>query len=170
MKANAIFMVSFLLLITSCNSDQKSVTNKEQIDLKQKHMNNQGVITKISSQNFEDTYTALVSVINNNPKLKIVAELDHHANAASVGLPLNPTRIIMFGNPNLGTPLMQSSPITGLDLPQKILVWQDDQGKVKVSYNDPTYLQERHNIEEKTDILQKVSSALDGLTNKAIGN
>ncbi len=170
MKANAIFMVSFLLLITSCNSDQKSVTNKEQIDLKQKHMNYQGVITKISSQNFEDTYTALVSVINNNPKLKIVAELDHHANAASVGLPLNPTRIIMFGNPNLGTPLMQSSPITGLDLPQKILVWQDDQGKVKVSYNDPTYLQERHNIEEKKDILQKVSSALDGLTNKAIGN
>ncbi|MEW7290858.1 DUF302 domain-containing protein [Aquimarina sp. 2304DJ70-9] len=133
-------------------------------------MKNQGVITKVSVQNFEDTYTTLVKNITNNPNLKIVAELDHQANAASVGLKLNSTRIIMFGNPNLGTPLMQSSQITGLDLPQKILVWQDDHGKVKVSYNDPAYVQNRHAIEGKSDVLQKISSALDGLTNKAIGN
>jgi len=75
----------------------------------------------------------------------------------------------MFGNPNLGTPLMQNSPVTGLDLPQKILIWQDDQGQVKVSYNDPLYLKNRHGIEGKDEILQKISSALDMLTNKAIG-
>ncbi|WP_236669070.1 DUF302 domain-containing protein [Aquimarina mytili] len=133
-------------------------------------MDNQGVITKVSSKNFEDTYSTLVNVITNNPNLKIVAELDHQANAASVGLKLNPTRIIMFGNPNLGTPLMQNSQTTGLDLPQKILVWQDDQGEVKVSYNNPIYVQDRHNIVGQVDVLKKIGGALDGLTNKAIGD
>ncbi len=171
MKIYKIFIGSLLLMITitSCNLDQRGV-GKKQINLKQKNMKDQGVITKVSSQSFEDTYTTLIKVITNNPNLKIVAELDHQANAASVGLKLNSTRIIMFGNPNLGTPLMQNSQITGLDLPQKILIWQDDRGEVKVSYNDPAYLQNRHTIEGKDDVLQKVSGALDMLTNKATDN
>ena len=79
---------------------------------------------------------------------------------------LAPTRIIMFGNPRLGTPLMQAGDFTGLDLPQKILVTEKD-GVVSLSYNDPMYLKERHNIVEKDEVLQKVSGALDKITTAA---
>ncbi len=80
-------------------------------------MSNTGIITKTSNQNFQDTYTKLKGIIHNNPNLKILLELDHQANAASVDLTLPPTKIIFFGNPKLGTPLMQSGTLTGLDLP-----------------------------------------------------
>ena len=80
---------------------------------------------------------------------------------------LNPTRIIMFGNPKLGTPLMLSSQSTGLDLPQKILVTEDENGVVQLRYNDPLYLQERHDISDRTEILTKISGALDKITNAA---
>lgn len=129
----------------------------------------QGVITKVSTKNFEETYNSLKETIADNPNLKIIAELDHQGNSTSVGLKLNPTRIIMFGNPKLGTPLMQSSQTTGLDLPQKIMVWQDDQDMVKVSYNNPEYLKQRHGIEEKDEVLEKISEALNKITNVAIG-
>ena len=108
-------------------------------------------------------------MINNNPNLKIIAQLDHQANAASVGLELRPTRIVMFGNPNLGTPLMQNAQTTGLDLPQKIMVWQDDQNTVNISYNDPQYLQKRHGIDGADEVLNKVTVALDKITNAASG-
>ena len=106
------------------------------------------------------------SVISNNPNLKILLELNHQANAASVDLSLAPTRIILFGNPRLGTPLMGSGDFTGLDLPQKILVSERD-GAVSLSYNDPMYLKERHNIKGQDEVLQKVVGALDNITTAA---
>jgi len=129
-------------------------------------MENTGIITKVSEQNFEDTYEKLKSVISNNPKLKILLELNHQANAASVDLTLAPTRIILFGNPRLGTPLMASGDYTGLDLPQKILV-SERNGIVSLSYNDPMYLKERHNIKGQDEVLQKVVGALDNITTAA---
>ena len=129
-------------------------------------MNNTGIITKISQQSFEKTYEKLRSIISNNPNLKILLELDHQANASSVDLNLEPTKIILFGNPNLGTPLMQSGDLTGLDLPQKILVTERN-GAVSISYNDPMYLKNRHNITGQDEILGKVSGALDKITTAA---
>ncbi|KAA1244575.1 DUF302 domain-containing protein [Aquimarina sp. RZ0] len=168
------YCLLLLLICTisnSCNQTAKDSSNGEQTELKEgmKDKIQQGLITKISTKSFEETYNALVEVITNNPNLKIIAQLDHQANAASVGLELNPTRIILFGNPRLGTPLMQNAQTTGLDLPQKILVWQDEQEKINISYNDPFYLQERHGISEKDEVLQKVSGALDKITNVAAG-
>ncbi|MEO0334020.1 MAG: DUF302 domain-containing protein, partial [Bacteroidota bacterium] len=93
----------------------------------------EGVVTVASNQSFEDTYDKLKSTIDGNPNLRIVAELDHQANAASVGLDLNPTRLIVFGNPNLGTPLMQESQTIGIDLPQKMLVYETEAGEVYVA-------------------------------------
>jgi len=130
-------------------------------------MSENGIITKTSSENFEDTYQKLRQIIDNNPNLKILMELNHQANAASVGLDLSPTRIIMFGNPNLGTPLMSAAQSTGLDLPQKILVTESAEGVVSVSYNDPAYLQKRHGITGADPILQKVTGALDKITTAA---
>ncbi len=129
-------------------------------------MSNQGIISKVSEQSFADTYAKLKGIISDNPALKIILELDHQANAASVDLALEPTRIILFGNPKLGTPLMASANLCGLDLPQKILV-TERQSVVSISYNDPAYLQERHNIEGQEEVLQKVSGALDKITTAA---
>jgi len=127
-----------------------------------------GIITKISKVDFEQTYQQLRTVIDNNPNLKIIAELNHQGNAATVDLELLPTRIIMFGNPRLGTPLMQNAQTIGLDLPQKILVYQDASGVVKVAYNDPLYLKNRHGVTENEGILEKISGALNKLTEVAI--
>ncbi len=129
-------------------------------------MSNTGIITKISSLNFEETYEKLKTIISNNPNLKILLELDHQANAQSADLTLPPTKIILFGNPKLGTPLMQAGSFTGLDLPQKILV-SERNGTVSISYNDPNYLKDRHQIEGKDEVLQKVITALDNITTNA---
>jgi len=131
-------------------------------------MPNTGIITKVSNQDFDATYQKLKNIIDGNPNLKIILEMDHQANAAKAGLTLRPTRLIVFGNPNLGTPLMQSAETLGLDLPQKILVVEGDDGTVSVSYNDPAYLQSRHDISGKDEVLTKVSGALDKITSGAI--
>ena len=127
-----------------------------------------GIITKVSKVSFEQTYQQLRAVIDNNPNLKIIGELDHQNNAASVDLKLNPTRIILFGNPKLGTPLMQNAQTIGLDLPQKILVYQEEDGTVKVAYNDPLYLKTRHGVTVQEAILEKISGALNKLTEVAV--
>ncbi len=130
-------------------------------------MDNTGIITKESQLSFEETYSKLKMIITNNPNLKLLFELDHSANAAKVDKTLRPTRILMFGNPNLGTPLMTAGNNTGLDLPQKMLVQQKEDGTVTVSYNDPQYLVSRHGIEGQDDIIQKVSGALDKISSGA---
>jgi len=157
--------------LVSCNQIDKEASNQEEkikhVTMKAEHQI--GVISKTSTKNFEDTYASLVEVLTKNPNLKIIAELNHQANAASVGLTLNPTRIVMFGNPRLGTPLMQTSASVGLDLPQKMLVTQSDSGAVVISYNDPLYLKERHGIEGNEEVFKKVSGALDMISNAAAG-
>jgi uncharacterized protein (DUF302 family) len=74
----------------------------------------------------------------------VFAVVDHSGEAAKVGMSLPPTKLLIFGNPKAGTPLMAAAPSAALDLPLKILVWQDAGGKVWVSYNSPQYLQRRH--------------------------
>ena len=130
----------------------------------------EGIITKTSGNSFEDTYSALQATIANNANLTIVAEVNHTMNAIGVNLELNPTRLIIFGNPNLGTPLMQNKQTTGLDLPQKILVWEDDEDMVHVSYNDPAFIAERHGIMDNTETLETITNALDNISNAAITN
>ena len=130
----------------------------------------EGIVTKAGTLSFEETYSKLKSALESNPNISIMAELDHQKNAAGVGLELDPTRIIIFGNPNLGTPLMQEEQSIGLDLPQKMLVWENSEGEVYVSYNDPYFIAERHSVGNNDEILNKISTALDNLSNAATGN
>ncbi len=82
---------------------------------------------------------------------------------------LAPTELLVFGNPSLGTPLMQSQPTTGIDLPMKALVYEDQDGRVWLAYNDPAWLATRHSIKDRDEIIQKMSGALDQLTDAATG-
>ncbi|MDW3192421.1 MAG: DUF302 domain-containing protein [Cytophagales bacterium] len=125
-----------------------------------------GIISKVSQLNFQETYDKLKHVISDNPNLKLILELDHQANAASVDLTLPPTRAIFFGNPRLGTHLMASGEFAALDLPQKIVVTERE-GTITVAYNDPAYLKARHDIEGQDEVIQKIAGALDKITSVA---
>ena len=128
-----------------------------------------GLVTVESTYGVNETYNRLRGAIEQNEMLSIVAEVDHSANAESVGKELRPTRLIIFGNPNLGTPLMQAEQTTGIDLPQKFLVYENVEGRTLVAYNDPYYLAERHGIEGQDEELQKISTVLAGLAETATG-
>jgi len=92
--------------------------------------------------------------------MKIFARINHAAGAATVDKELPPTELVIFGNPKVGAPLMLCSRSTGIDLPQKALIWQDGQGATWFSYNDPQYLKSRHDIQGCDPVLEKVSHAL----------
>jgi uncharacterized protein (DUF302 family) len=79
-------------------------------------------------------------------KLTVFARVDHAAGAASVGLTLRPTDVVIFGNPMGGTALMQDQQSAGIDLPLKVLVWEDADGKVWLTYNDPAWVAQRHGL------------------------
>jgi uncharacterized protein (DUF302 family) len=78
--------------------------------------------------------------------LLVFARIDHAAGARDVGASLRPTELLIFGNPKGGTPLMQDRQLAGIDLPLKALGWEDEQGKVWLSYNDPHWIAERHGL------------------------
>ena len=77
----------------------------------------------------------------------IFARIDHSGEASKLGLTMRPTKLLIFGSPKAGTPLMQAAPTIAIDLPLKALFWQDAEGKVWLTYNDPAYLQQRHNVQ-----------------------
>jgi uncharacterized protein (DUF302 family) len=126
-----------------------------------------GLVTVESNLAFEETFDRLQAALEANENLRILTTVDHQANAAGVGHSLPPTRLILFGNPALGTPLMQGSRTTAIDLPQKMLVWQDQDGRVFLTYNDPLYLRQRHGLEGGDEILTTMSNALRTLANVA---
>jgi len=132
-------------------------------------MPNNGLIIKTSKSDFDTTYQKLRDILSANPNLKIILELDHSKNAANADIELLPTKIILFGNPKLGTPLMLANRTVAIDLPQKMIVFEDISGVVKVAYNDPAYLKERHNLEDRDEELAKVSGALDKISSAVTG-
>jgi uncharacterized protein (DUF302 family) len=102
--------------------------------------------------------------------ITVFARIDHAAGAASVAMPLRPTELLIFGNPKAGTPLMQSNQTIGIDLPLKILGWQDADGKVWLTYNDPSWLGRRHRLDSGTNAsINALATMLATLSNAAAG-
>jgi uncharacterized protein (DUF302 family) len=99
--------------------------------------------------------------------MRIVARINHAAGAASVDMVLRPTELLIFGNPKVGTPLMQCEQTVAIDLPQKMLIWEDESGTVWLSYNDPQYLAERHDIKGCEENIRKVAGALANFADAA---
>ncbi len=128
-----------------------------------------GAVVVASTRSFGDTVTALTTALDANPNLNLARVIDHQAAAASRGLALPPTTELFFGNPAIGTPLMHASQTAGIDLPQKMLIWEDLFGVVRVGYNAPSYLQSRHDITGADAQLQTVGNALAGLAGVATG-
>jgi len=125
-----------------------------------------GLTTVASNGTIDETWDRLLAAIEGSPA-NIAFTVDHEAGADSVGLDLRPTRLVVFGNPNLGTPLMQEKPTIGIDLPLKILVWEDADGDTFVTTNDIDFLAARHGIREAD--LGPISTAIGNFMRVASG-
>jgi uncharacterized protein (DUF302 family) len=108
-------------------------------------MTTHGMVHKETRHSVDEALAKLQGILQAKG-VPVFALIDHSGEAAKVGLEMHPTRLLIFGNPKGGTPLMLAAPSIAIDLPLKILIWEDDQGKNWVSYNTPQYLAERHNL------------------------
>jgi uncharacterized protein (DUF302 family) len=118
-----------------------------------------GLVSVKSNHDVATTANRLESALNEKG-VTIFARVDHAAGAQRVGQTLKPTLLIIFGNPAMGTPLIQRSRSIGIDLPLKALIWEDTAGQVWFTYNAPDYLAHRHGITEMGDVIQKMTQAL----------
>jgi len=107
--------------------------------------NNRGLIDIPSNHSVDETLAKLKGILQAKG-VTLFALVDHGGEAAKAGLKMRPSKLLIFGNPKAGTPLMLAAPRIAIDLPLKILIWEDAQGKVWVTYNSPVYLQERHGL------------------------
>jgi len=113
-----------------------------------------GIVSEPSSRSVDQTVDRLEATLQAKG-IPLFALVDHSGEAAKVGMSMRPTKLLIFGNPKAGTPLMVAAPSSAIDLPLKILVWEDDQGKVWISYNSPQYLQRRHGLPQ--ELMQNIA-------------
>ncbi len=125
-----------------------------------------GLVHVKSNHNVAKTADRLAMVLESKG-MKLFARIDHAQGAASVGKTLRPTELMIFGNPKVGTPVMQCAQSVAIDLPQKMLIWEDESGHVWLSYNAPSYLAARHEIKGCKPVLAKITGALSKFAHKA---
>jgi uncharacterized protein (DUF302 family) len=111
-------------------------------------MQGNGLLQVASKYAVGETVKRLESVLAERG-VRVFTVIDHSGEAEKVGMKMRPTKLVIFGNPKGGTPVMVAAPTVAIDLPLKALVWEDDGGKVWVSYNSPEYLQQRHGVPEE---------------------
>jgi uncharacterized protein (DUF302 family) len=125
-----------------------------------------GVITVKSPHSSKDTMDRLETVAKQKG-MTIFARIDHSAGAAKVGMKLRSTELLIFGNPQGGTPFMECNQTVGIDLPVKALVWEDASGQVWLGYNDPEFLARRHGVSQ-CPAVENMRKALAGLAQTAV--
>lgn len=158
MSKQVLFIVLAALLTAACVPVTPAPGAGPSVD--------EGLISVQSANSVDETATRLQNALENKG-LTVFAVIDHTENAANVDKELRPTKLILTGNPNLGTPLMQSNQTTGIDLPQKFLVWEDENGDVFVTYNDPQYLAWRHDLDPQSEVMQTITNALQNFAEAA---
>lgn len=124
-----------------------------------------GIVSKPSNHSVDATVEKLKGILQAKG-VALFALVDHSGEAEKVGLKMRPTKLVIFGSPKAGTPLMVASPSIAIDLPLKILVAEDAAGKVWVSYNSPAYLRDRHNLPD--NLLQNIA-VIEALATAASG-
>jgi uncharacterized protein (DUF302 family) len=113
-----------------------------------------GIVTKPSNHSVDETVAKLKGILQAKG-ITLFSLVDHSGEAEKVGMKMRPTKLLIFGSPKGGTPLMLAAPSVAIDLPLKILIAEDADGKVWISYNDPEYLRDRHNLPE--NLLQNIA-------------
>lgn len=122
-----------------------------------------GIVNEPSSHSVDETVERLKALLQASGAV-LFGLIDHSGEAAKAGLKMKPTKLLIFGNPKAGTPLMLASPSIAIDLPLKMLVWEDAAERVWISYNSPEYLQKRHGFPEQLlaniSVLHKLASGV----------
>lgn len=144
------FFFSIILLCMLCSSAQA----------------NENYISKKSPYSVAKSIDRLEKVLESK-EIAIFARIDHGAGARKVGKLLHLNQLLIFGNPKLGSPLIKEAHMMGLELPMKILAWEDNRDQVWISYLKPTVLQQRYDLNNQS-IIKKMADALDAITNKTI--
>ncbi|NQU59685.1 MAG: DUF302 domain-containing protein [Rhodospirillales bacterium] len=124
-----------------------------------------GLITKPSPYGVGETLDRLEAIFAKKG-ITVFARVDHAAGAKKVGADMKPTQLLIFGNPKMGTPLIMKNRVMGIDLPLKVLAWEDNNGKTMIAYNDPEFLAKRHGVTGHP-VLAKMAGALKNLTGAA---
>ena len=127
------------------------------------------MITKKSKNDVATTLDRLEGVLKEKG-IGIIARVDHTAAAKKVDMELRPTQVLFFGNPKLGTPLMQINQTAGLDLPMRVLAWEDESGQTWLGYNAPQDIAELHNVTDSPEAINMLSTAIENFTEHAIGS
>ncbi len=127
---------------------------------------NADLVTVPSSRGVTETIERLKSLLSEK-KIQVFADIDHAAGAQKVGLSLRPTRLLIFGDPQAGTPLMQSHQTIGLDLPLRVLVWEDEAGKVWLTYHRPEFLAHHHHVLNLDEAVKALGAGLAALARAA---
>jgi uncharacterized protein (DUF302 family) len=143
--AMAIYLVSVRSSIGSQFANGKEISMASNRDI--------GIIDTPSNHSVDETVEKLRGILQAKG-VTLFALIDHSGEAEKVGMKMRPTKLLIFGSPKAGTPVMLAAPSSAIDLPLKILIWEDAQGKVWVTYNSPVYLQERHSL--PPELLQNI--------------
>jgi uncharacterized protein (DUF302 family)/uncharacterized membrane protein YidH (DUF202 family) len=144
--AMAIYLIS-VRSSTNLHSEDRKETTMAQLATK-------GIVDQASNHSVDQTVEKLKTILQSKG-VSLFALVDHSGEAEKVGMKMPPTKLLIFGSPKAGTPLMLAAPSIAIDLPLKILVWEDAQGKVWLSYNSPEYLKDRHGL--PPDLLQNIA-------------
>lgn len=128
----------------------------------------EGLITKESAHDVSETLDRLEALAEERD-LQVIERLDHAGAAEQAGESLAPTELLLFGNPAAGTPFMHCARTVAIDLPMKALAWEDEAGTVRLAYNDPGYLAERHGVED-CEVVEQMGQVLEELTERAVGD
>ncbi len=127
----------------------------------------EGLVTAKSPYGANETVDRFEAVVKQKG-MNLFARINHAAGAAKIGKILRSTEVLIFGNPQGGTPLMECAQTTGIDLPLKMLVWEDKAGQVWLGYNDPAYLAKRHQVANCGNVVQNMSKVLSGIVQEVI--
>jgi uncharacterized protein (DUF302 family) len=127
-----------------------------------------GLVKIKSAHNVPETLDRLENAVAEKG-MTVFARIDHSGGAGKVGEQLRPTQLLIFGNPKVGTLLMQSNQDAGIDLPLKALAWEDSNGDVWLTYNDPAYLASRHGITDRETVIEKMRKAMRAFSRTATG-
>jgi uncharacterized protein (DUF302 family) len=139
--------MSLFLLVSLAYADNGLISAKSPYDVKK------------TADRFENAL--------NEKGMTVFIRINHAEGARKVGKNLRPTELVIFGNPKVGTPLMQCGQSVAIDLPQKALIWEDEAGQVWLTYNDPNYLANRHNLEGCDEVIKKIEKALGNFAKTA---
>jgi uncharacterized protein (DUF302 family) len=147
MRKILLTLMSLFLLVSLAYADNGLISIKSPYDVKK------------TADRFENAL--------NEKGMTVFIRINHAESARKVGENLRPTELVIFGNPKVGTPLMQCDQSVAIDLPQKALIWQDEAGQVWLTYNDPNYLANRHNLAGCDEVIKKIEKALGNFAKTA---